>query len=119
MIYSIVCVKSLFILYTVKSFVSLVKYLFTLEGVTVFLSQRISQDPIEKFFGCIRQKGCTNDNPNVSEFCKNTQTLRVVDSVCKPAVRGNCRGHQHNQSMDITKENEHIPKRKKIRRKTL
>eukprot|EP00731_Ephydatia_muelleri_P011895 Em0006g789a len=41
---------------TVNSFIGLVQYLFTLEGVESFLSQRIGQDPLEKFFGCQRQR---------------------------------------------------------------
>eukprot|EP00731_Ephydatia_muelleri_P019605 Em0012g430a len=33
----------------INSFIGLVQYLFTLEGVESFLSQRIGQDPLEKF----------------------------------------------------------------------
>ncbi len=58
--------------YAVKSFIDLVTYLFSLPGVTAFLSERISQDPLEKFFGLQRQRGRVNKNPDVSEFCKNT-----------------------------------------------
>lgn len=69
----------------------LVDYLFTIPGVTVFLSNRICQDPLENFFGQQRQRGRVNENPNVSEFIKNTQALRVVNTDCA-TVRGNCRG---------------------------
>ena len=34
------------------SFVELVRYLFTIPGITCFLSERLSQDPLEKLFGC-------------------------------------------------------------------
>ena len=99
-----------------KSFVDLTRYLFTLDGVKIFLSQRICQDPIEKFFGCQRQRGATHDNPNVSEFCKSSDTIRVVGS----AVRGNCRGKRQSESVDLCKASEPLPKRKKLnRRKTL
>ena len=38
-------------MFTAKSFVELVKYnLFTIPGVTVFMSNRIYQDPLENFF---------------------------------------------------------------------
>ena len=40
-----------------KSFVELIQYIFTVPGVKVFLSEKISQDPLEKFFGCQRQRG--------------------------------------------------------------
>ena len=62
-----------------KSFVELVRYLFTIEGVSSFLSQRICQDPIENFFGCQRQRGGVNENPNV-QSSTNTQALRVTKS---------------------------------------
>ena len=48
-----------------------------------FLSNRICQDPPENIFGCQRQRGGTTDNPNVAEFLKNTQALRVVNSFCR------------------------------------
>ena len=51
-------------------------------GVTLFLSNAICQDPLEKFFGQQRQRGRTNENPNVFEFIKNTQALRVINSTC-------------------------------------
>ena len=84
-----------------------------------FFSQRLSQDPIEIFFGCIYRKAVQMITLMCLNLAKNIQTLHVVDSVCKPAVHGNCRWHRHNQSIDITKEKEHIPKRKKRRCKTL
>lgn len=68
------------------------QFLFTIPGVESFLSRRLSQDPLEQFFGCIRQRGGVHDNPNESEFLLNTQVLRVVNS-CKPIGKGNCRGN--------------------------
>ena len=56
----------------------LVQYLFTLDGGESFLSQKISQD---KGFGCQRPRGASSDNPNVSEFQKNLQTIRIVDTM--------------------------------------
>ena len=41
-----------YLFYPVYSFVDLVRYHFTIPGVRSFLSQRISQDPLETFFGC-------------------------------------------------------------------
>lgn len=67
------------------------QYLFTLPDVKVSFSRRICQDPLEKFFGCQRQIGRTHDNPTVKEFQQNTQTLRVVNTVCRGSVKANCR----------------------------
>ena len=77
---------------TGKSFVGLVRYLFLMEDVKSFLSQRICKDPLERFFGCQRQHGTTYDNPNAQEFMKNTQALRVVNSVARAPLSGKCRG---------------------------
>ena len=73
-----------------KSFMELVPYLFTIERVTCFLSEKLSQDALEKFFGSQRQKGRTNDNPTVIEFLKNTKALRVIDSISVQDITGNC-----------------------------
>ena len=49
--------------------------------VKSFLSQRICQGPLEKFFGQQRQRGGIHDNPDVTEFVHNTQALRVAQKV--------------------------------------
>lgn len=78
-------------LYIVMSFVELVQHLFTIPGVSVFLGNRICQDPLEKYFGQQRQRGRVNENPSVKEFLHNTQALRVISNTCSK-IRGNCRG---------------------------
>ena len=86
------------------------EYVFTLPDVSVFLSQRITQDPLENFFGCQRQRGGTHDNPSVHEFQKNMQALRVVNSFVKGPVKGNCRGSKGLDKV-LEKENHPLPKR--------
>ena len=73
------------------SFVELVEYVFTIPGVSVFLSNRLCQDPLEKFFGQQRQRGRVNENPSTTKFLRNTQALRVISNTCSK-IRGNCRG---------------------------
>lgn len=80
----------------------LVEYLFTIAGVKVFLSEKVSQDPIEKFFGWQRQRGRVNENPNVQEFLKNTQALHVINGMSPTVTRGNCRGNTEQQMPDTT-----------------
>ena len=80
-----------------KSFVEIVRHLFSVPGVDSFFSQRLCQDPLKRFFGCQRQRGRVNDNPNVAEFMKNTQAIRVIGSFCQGPIRGNCRGSQGEQ----------------------
>ena len=58
----------------------------------------------------------TNENPNVKEFCQNTQALRIVNSFCKDIARGNCRGSK-SSTLNIDKENLVLPKRQQVRAK--
>lgn len=104
-----------------KSFVELVKYLFTtIEGVSSFLSQRICQDSLENFFGCQRQRGGVHENPNVKEFINNTQSLRVTN-MYRGVLKGNCRGgNKKRELVVVNKENsEPLPKRKRSNSKPL
>ena len=94
--------------YTVKSFVELVKYIFTIPGVKFFLSEKISQDPIEKFFGCQRQRGLTNENPTAHEMCKNTQALRVINTVCRNVTKGNTSGNPNSLGEEENLKNQKI-----------
>ena len=108
--------------FLVKSFVELVRAIFEMDGPKFFLSEHLCQDPLEKFFGCQRQRGRVNENPNVQSFCKNTQALRVIGSLTRNAVkdRGNCRG-SNSKKREPTPlqeiDNESLPKRKKERSK--
>ena len=91
---------------TVRSFVELVRYVFTIPGVSVFLT---CQDPLENFFGQQRQRGRVHDNPSIAEFMTNTQALRVMNGVCGNARSlGNCRG----QIAEENCETPPLPKRR-------
>ena len=97
-----------------SSFVEVIQYLFKIPEVKLFLSNRLCQDPLEKFFGQQRQRGGAHDNPNVNQFVKNTQAIRVINSTCG-TIRGNCRGSNHTDEL-LTKrkcnaENDPLPKR--------
>ena len=56
-----------------------------------------------------------NENPNVAEFCKNTQALRVINCSCLNMVKVNCRGSQASTT-DWEKENQPLNKRKALER---
>ena len=66
------------IFFIVNSLLEMVPAFFAIPGIKVFLTERLCQDPLEKFFGCQRQRGGTHDNPTVHEFCSNTRALRVI-----------------------------------------
>lgn len=78
--------------HTVQSFLELVPLILGLPGVSFFLSGKLNQDPLEKFFGCLRQQGRVNNNPTASEVIKSTQTFRVINSIRFYDIVGNCRG---------------------------
>ena len=99
------------ITFVVWSFVELVPFILKIPGVNFFLSERLSQDPLEKFFGCQRQRGHTNENPSCADFLKNTQALRVINSVVGHVPRGNCRGRKNDCT--IEEENTPLPKRRR------
>ena len=105
------CVVSLL----VCSFLDLVPYLFGISGVKACLSEKLCQDPLEKFLGCQRQRGRVNKNPNCQEFCRNTQALRAVNSFVGP-VKGNCHGSKTKTKIDTDKENKPLPKRRYSRK---
>ena len=92
----------------VSSFLEFVPSILKVPGVTVFLSVKLNQDPLEKFFGCIRQHGRVNDNPTVLQAMTATQTLRVANS----PITGNCRGASKKERVDDNDDTCKLPKRK-------
>ena len=107
----------IFYFHAVHSFVDLVHYLFSVPGVRSFLSERISQDPLERFFGCQRQRGRVNENPSVADFIQNTQALRVANVFARDTVKGNCRGSRKRcRSQKTFDSDEPLPKRKRARK---
>jgi len=97
--------------FIVQSFVELVPFIFKILGIKSFLSERISQDPLKKYFGCQRQKGGTNSNPNLASFLKSNQTLGVINTVAGDVPRGNCRGRK--SQISVENENTPLPKRRR------
>ena len=84
-------------------------------GVKVFLSERLCHDPLERFFGCQRQRGATYENPTVEELYKNTRAIRVINSFCVETVKGNCQGREDAQ--DLKDENTPLQKRARAAKK--
>ena len=84
--YPLICVY--FSIPSVKSFVEITRYLLKLPGVTghYFLSERLSQDPIENYFGRQRARGGRSDNPTVKACLENAQSLCVQQRFGKPCA---------------------------------
>ena len=94
----------------------MVQDLFTDEHVTSFLSERIQQDPLEKYFGKQRQRGRVNENPTVSEYMKNEQALRVISSINLDVVKGNTRG-TNKRKLEVDPEDYKSLRRRSIKRR--
>ena len=82
--------------------------------MTVFLSEKLNQDPFEKFFGCQRQRGRTNENLTAAEFVKNTQALRVINSNHVGSFTGNCHGKKR-KSYDLESGDLNKPLKKRTK----
>ena len=76
---------------TVHSFIEMAEYLFKQPRVQYLFSERLTQDPLECFFGKQRACGGRNENPSARQFLDNTVSLRVQGSAALDPVRGNCR----------------------------
>ena len=98
--------------FLVSSFCEFIQYIFSIPGVACFLSCKINQDPLEKFFGVQRQAGHVNENPTVAEFIKNTESVRVIGGIFITNILGNCRGRQHDDH-DIRLAIQPLRKRRK------
>lgn len=74
-----------------KSFVEMAKYLLAGGSAGLFfLSGKISQDPLENYFGQQRARGGRNENPNLQQCLYNAAAIRVQKSIATDPVRGNC-----------------------------
>ena len=82
----------------------LVRYIFIMSEVNSFLSQK----SLLRCFGTVywipKTKKGTHDDPNVLKFMKNTQGLRVVNSIVKPPKSGNCHGCNKMQTSLLVKK---------------
>ena len=77
--------------FVVTSFVEMAKFLLSNGSPGFFLlSERVSQDPLENFFGQLRACGGRNENPNLHQCLHSTAAIRVQKSMATNPVRGNC-----------------------------
>lgn len=100
----------------VRSFVEMTKYLVS-QGDVTFLSERISQDPLENYFGQQRARGGRNENPSMQQCLHNAAAIRVQKSLATDPVRGNCgrkRRLYGDQQPEI--DNTPLPKRKRSKK---
>ncbi len=112
------CLHTSYVSSTVKSFVEMTKVLLSQpDSPGLFLlSERISQDPLENYFGMQRSRGQRSGNPNIVESLQNAVAIRAQKSLELDRVRGNCRRKRllDNPEFEVRKEDEvPMPKRKR------
>lgn len=102
----------------VSSFVEMTKFLLSENSESsqdslFLLSERISQDPLENYFGMQRCRGGRSDNPSLKECLQNAVAIRAQRSLELDRVRGNCRRKRQIEDTDVTIDCTPLPKRKR------
>ena len=81
----------------------------------LFLSNRICQDPLEKYFGMQWQTVATNDSPSIMQFVKNSDTLCLVGNMWFADLSGNC--HKSTSVKQSIEDTKHLLLRKQKRKR--
>ncbi|XP_071502692.1 uncharacterized protein [Diadema antillarum] len=98
---------------TVRSFVTLAKQMLTEPGVQYILSEKFSQDPLEEYFSKQRGIGGRHDNPSVSQFGSNMQTLQVAGACIRASKRSNVQSSSAGGSATV--DDRPLPRKKLFR----
>ena len=101
-----------------KSFVEMTRFLLSenSESNLFLLSERISQDPLENYFGKQRARGRRSDNPSLKECIQNAVAIRAQRSLELDSVRGNCRRKRQLEASELKIDCTPLPKRKRPRK---
>ena len=86
---------SQFVHLLVNSFIEMSQFLLSKSEGLFLLSERVSQDSLENYFGKQRARGGRNENPNLQQCLTNAAALRLQGSISLDPVRGNCRGKRY------------------------
>lgn len=98
---------------TITSFCELGPLLLSLPGVKYFLSEKLSQDPLEEYFQKQRSRLGANENPTSYDFGRNFVALDVAGSSLVKNNRGNTRGAQRDGPAFDVADMRSLPRRKK------
>ena len=95
------------------------KYLFSQPGSEglFLLSEHVSQDPLENYFGKQRARGGRCDNPTEQDALKNAVGIRAQQFLELDSVQGNCRRKRNTvdtDNLDINSYCTPLPKRKRL-----
>ena len=80
--------------FLVNSLIAIGRLLLYEDGVKFLLSEKLSQDPLEKYFSKQRAKGGADENPTLEMFNRNFLGQSVAGDELVRVVNGNTRGCQ-------------------------
>ena len=84
-----------------------------MDGVGIFLSGKLNQDPLEEHFGMVRSGGGASDNPTQERFGQMNRKIVLVKSDMIQVTRGNTGGRvRENVAIDIHDKHQ-LPRRPK------
>ena len=100
-----------------NSFVEMTRYLLSQpDSKDLFLlSERVSQDPLENYFGKQRARGGRCDNPSMKECIQNSIAIRAQQGLELDHVRGNSRYKRRVTYDTEVIDDTPLPKRKRQR----
>ena len=93
---------------TIRSILGIWKKLQQEENISFLVTRQLNQDPIENFFGCIRQQGGNSDNPTPIQFIRAYRKLFHINLLS--VVSGNCEADKNNLLVNI----EHLEQNRQI-----
>lgn len=98
-----------------KSFVEMTRFLLSQPGSEglFLLSERISQDPLENYFGKQRAQGGRSENPSLKQCVQNAVAIRAQKSMDLDRVQGNCRRKRRLFDGEPKIDDSPLPKRKR------
>ena len=94
------------VFFVAKSFVEMTRFLLKCnddeKGDLFLLSERISQDSLENYYGKQRARGGRNTNPTLQQCLTNAGALRIQKSMALDPVRGNYSRKRNLEQSDLT-----------------
>ncbi|XP_078610651.1 uncharacterized protein LOC144881434 isoform X2 [Branchiostoma floridae x Branchiostoma japonicum] len=99
---------------TVTSFVEFAKVLLQEDGVKYFLSEKLTQDPLEQHFAKQRGRCGANEHPTLLEYGRNEINIHVSGAMLASVRAGNYMGRANDVQIDFNDDTP-LPKRQRKR----
>ena len=84
-----------------------------MEGAQYFLSEKLSQDPVEEYFSKQRSKRGPDENPTVEMFNRNALGLNIARDDLIRVMNGNTRGRDREIVVPDVNDMSQLPTKKR------